>query len=136
MSGPYLLVDVGEERYALPVEDVLEVAYAPDPSPLPGAPAAVLGLQNVRGGVMPLLDLGLLLGGAASQPRAAMVIVEHEGRSAALSVDAFVDVASLEEQLDRPEPAPLRWSALLEGSLVGVCDTGALLDAVKGEAPA
>lgn len=136
MSGTYLLVDLGEERYALPVEDVLEVGYAPEPSPLPGSPDAVLGLQNVRGGVMPVLDLGVLLGGAASQPRAATVIVEHAGRSAALSVDAFVDVALLEEQLDRPEPAPLRWSALLDGSLVGVCDTGALLDAVNGEAHA
>lgn len=133
MNAAYLLVGLGEERYALPVEDVLEVAYAPEPSPLPGGPPAVLGLQNVRGDVVPLLDLGVLLGGRATGVRAAMVLIQHGGRRAALSVETLLDVAALEEQVDRAESAPLRSSVLHAGSLIGVFDTGALLDAVSGE---
>lgn len=136
MNATYLLVGLAEERYALAVEDVLEVAYTPGPSPLPGAPPAVLGLQNIRGDVVPLLDLGVLLGGGASQARGAIVMVEHDGRRAALSVDELVGVGSLEEQTDSSESAPLRSSVLHAGSLIGVFDTGALLDAVNREAGA
>ncbi len=136
MTGSYLLVELGEERYALAVEDVLEVGAVSDPAPLPGAPSGVVGLQNLRGDVIPLLDLGSLVGAGPRGRGEAMVVVEQDGRRAALSVDALLDVALLEEEegAGRGEAAPLRSSVLSGGSLVGVLDTKALLDGVKGEA--
>lgn len=134
MSRSYLVVGLGEERYALAVEDVLEVGTVSDPAALPGAPPGVVGLQNLRGEVVPLLDLALLVGAGQGQRGEAMVVVEQGSRRAALSVDAVLDVASLEEQgAGRDEAAPLRCSLLVDGSLVGVLDTEALLDMVKKE---
>lgn len=135
MSGSYLLVGLGEERYALVIEDVLEVGAMSDPVPLPGAPPGVIGLQNLRGEVVPLLDLASLVGSGARERGQKMVVVEQGGRRAALSVDALLDVTPLEvEAARRAEAAPLRTSVLIGGSLVGVLDTKALLDAVSREA--
>jgi hypothetical protein len=51
-------------------------------------------------------------------------------------VDRLLEVAPLEEEAVRGEAAPLRSSALVDGSLVGVIDTGAVLDMVEGVAAA
>lgn len=132
MNGSYLLVGLGEERYALAVDDVLEVGAVSDPGPLPGAPPSVVGLQNLRGDVLPLLDLASLVGAGPRERREAMVVVEQGGRRAGLLVDAVLDLAPLEEEgRGRDEAAPLRSSVLVGGSLVGVLDTSALLDGVK-----
>lgn len=133
MSRSYLVVALGEERYALALEDVLRVGTVADPAPLPGAPSGVVGLQNLGGEVVPLLDLALLIGAGPGQRGEAMVVVEEGSRRAALTVDAVLDVAPLDEQGARPEAAPLRSSILVDGSLVGVLDTEALLDRVKTE---
>ena len=134
MSPSYLVVGLGEERYALAVEDVLEAGTVADPAALPGAPPGVVGLQNLRGEVVPLLDLALLVGAGPGERGEAMVVVEQGSRRAALSVDAVLDVASLDDQgAGRDEAAPLRSSILVGGSLVGVLDTEALLDMVKKE---
>ena len=132
MTASYLLIALGEERYALGIEHVLEVAGAPDPAHLPGAPPGVIGLQNLRGEVVPLLDLGSLVGTVPRATGQVMVLVEEGGRRAALSVDSVLDVTSLEEGMGiRDEVAPLRTSILLGESLVGVLDVGSLLDEVQ-----
>lgn len=63
MAGAQALVlPVGDEFYALPVGWVREVMAAPAVTPLATAPAVVLGLVNVRGQIVPLLDTAALLG--------------------------------------------------------------------------
>ena len=57
-----LLLPVGEDLYAVPVNDVQEVLVAPVFTPLPTAPAHSRSLINVRGEVVPLLDTATLLG--------------------------------------------------------------------------
>jgi purine-binding chemotaxis protein CheW len=51
-----LVVRVGARRLALPLEQVEGVAIAPPISPVPGTPAGLLGLTNLRGSVLPVLD--------------------------------------------------------------------------------
>ena len=57
-----LLLPVGDDLYALPVEWVREVVAAPLVTPLVTAPPVVLGLFNLRGEIVPLLDTAALLG--------------------------------------------------------------------------
>ncbi len=131
MNGSHVLVQLGEERYALAAEDVLEVGGVSDRAPLPGAPAGVAGLHNYRGNVVPLLDLASLVGAGSRKLGEAMVIVEHDGRRAALAVDAVLAVGPLDtEGNGRDEAAPLRSSVLVDGSVVGLLDTDALLAGV------
>ena len=57
MIAVHVRLRVGRERYALPIENVLEVAELGSLSALPGAGAAVLGVRNLRGQVLPVFDL-------------------------------------------------------------------------------
>jgi purine-binding chemotaxis protein CheW len=70
-----LLVPVGLDLYALPIDSVREVVTSPKLCRIPTAPAAVLGLFNLRGEVVPLLDTGLLVGlsGLTAWPFAAVI---------------------------------------------------------------
>ena len=70
------MLPVGDDRYALAAEHVREVAAAPRTTDLPGMPAWALGLVNLRGEVVPLLDTAALLG-LGPLPSAAFAVVVH-----------------------------------------------------------
>src|ERR1700736_2960176 len=57
-----LLIPVGLDLYAVSMESVREVVAAPRLCSLPTAPAAVLGLFNLRGEIVPLFDTAALIG--------------------------------------------------------------------------
>jgi purine-binding chemotaxis protein CheW len=113
---------VGVELYAVPVEHVLEVAELGDVTPVPGAPPAVLGVWNLRGQILPVLDLGGLLGLARSIEPRRLVVVEAAGRRAGLAVDEVRDVAVLPGSTEETESELLAGATLTEDGLVGVVD--------------
>jgi purine-binding chemotaxis protein CheW len=113
---------VGVELYAVPVEHVLEVAELGDVTPVPGAPPAVLGVWNLRGQILPVLDLGGLLGLARSIEPRRLVVVEAAGRRAGLAVDEVRDVAVLPGSTEETESELLGGATLTEAGLVGVVD--------------
>jgi purine-binding chemotaxis protein CheW len=69
-----LLLPLNADLYALELTAVREVVPAPEVTPLPGAPPALLGVFNLRGEVVPLFDTARLLG-LASAPAADQVTV-------------------------------------------------------------
>lgn len=89
-----LLCDIGRQRIALPLEAVVEVVAATAPTPVPGAPAAVLGVLRLRNEVVPVIDLGAVAARgnepvAATEPLAPteqFVVARHAGRRVALRV--------------------------------------------------
>ena len=52
---------VGSELYAIPIENVLEVAELGELSAVPGAEPVVLGVRNLHGQVLPVFDLAWAL---------------------------------------------------------------------------
>lgn len=89
-----LLLDVGGQRLALPSASVGEVLAAARPEPLPGAPAPVIGLVDLRGSVLAVLD-GRRLLGMASAPVVAtdrFVVLDVGGTRRMLRVDAAIDL--------------------------------------------
>jgi two-component system chemotaxis response regulator CheV len=117
------------------VSHVREVDELGEPTPVPGAPAAIVGVRNVRGQVVPVIDVASLLG----LPRAAgpkrVVIAEEGRRRAALAVDAVYDVAEAPDAGEQSDSALVSGVALVDGALVGVLDLPALLSAATVEAP-
>ena len=90
-----LLVPVGGDRYAIELADVREVAEGPRVTPLPHAPETVLGIVNVRGTIVPLLDTGALLGvGGLGETRWAVVADSRRG-PVALAASALPAIAEL-----------------------------------------
>jgi chemotaxis signal transduction protein len=127
-------VTVASEAHALPVEEVLEVAEMGDVTPLPGAPRAIMGVRNLRGQVVPVVDLAGVLGLPGAPLPSRIVIVERAERKAGLAVDAVVGVEELPDASEEADSPHLTGAALFDGALVGVLDVGSVLDAV--EAPA
>lgn len=134
MIPQHLLVSVGGERYALPLRDVAEVARIGPLTPVPGAPHAVLGVHNLRGQVIPVVDLGSVLGVRAGEELRSVVIVDDAGDPAALAVDVVLDVGTVDARPDETVDAPLSSSAVAGGRLVGVIDVSGALRLARGMA--
>jgi purine-binding chemotaxis protein CheW len=130
----FLRVGVAGESYALPVSEVLEVADYADGARVPGAAAAVLGVRNLRGGVLPVVDLATVLGLPRAGVPARIVVAEEGVRTAGLAVDSVVGVEPLPDVTEPTESSHLLGAALVDGTLVGIVDLGSVLDAAQAVA--
>jgi purine-binding chemotaxis protein CheW len=99
--------DVGGCLYALDVLQVQEIVRCQETTPLPKAPALIEGVIDLRGSVIPVLDLGtaLGLGPVGDDARARILVVDCDGLTLGLRVSAAVDVLSLSSHALEDPPA-------------------------------
>lgn len=90
--------EVKGQRYALEVTHVREIVRIQEIAPLPRAPELIEGVIDLRGTVIPVLDLARLLGRGRADDglRARIVVLECEGLVLGLWVDAATDVLTLD----------------------------------------
>jgi purine-binding chemotaxis protein CheW len=124
---------VAGESYAVPVEDVLEVAELGEIAPVPGAHGSVLGVRNLRGEVLPVFDLAAVFGIPLDRPPSRLLVAEHGGKRAGFAIDEVTDVGELEAPAEETESAFLRGATLDGGVLVGVVDVERLFSAIEEE---
>jgi purine-binding chemotaxis protein CheW len=95
-----LRMSVGPELLAVPIESVREILQVTRMTPLPRTPEFVRGVMNLRGSVVPVIDLSARLGGDATSigRRSCIVVVERtsaadsdDSEPAALVVGLLVD---------------------------------------------
>lgn len=70
-----VFVEIEHKRYALPARDVVEVLPIVEPTPMPAWPTDALGVINVRGELLPLVDVAPLLGRPPITIRTSSLIV-------------------------------------------------------------
>jgi purine-binding chemotaxis protein CheW len=125
-----ILVPVGADLYAVPIGWVREVVISPPLTRLVTAPAMVLGLFNLRGEIVPLLDAAPLLGlGHIESVAFAVVLQTHLG-PVGLSATAFPERALLDEPVGPSELANSVGSYRVNDSLAVLLDVEALLSSV------
>ena len=90
--------EVAGRIYGLDVARIREVVRWQPTTPLPGAPPLIDGVVDLRGGVVPVVDLGLALGVDAIDvtPRARIAITESGDGIVGLAVEAAIEVVSVE----------------------------------------
>ena len=90
---------LGDELFALPMSQVLEIMRYPRPIKVPMTPPALLGMASLRGTVAPIIDLRLLLGmpSADITDSNRVLLVEH-GQTLGLVVDHVDRVMDLDDQ--------------------------------------
>jgi len=83
--------------YAVDVTQVVEILRAPPVVPLPHAPALIEGVADLRGVVLPIVDLGRVLGGApvGEAPGARIVVLRVDDLVFGLRVGETSEVLSL-----------------------------------------
>jgi purine-binding chemotaxis protein CheW len=125
------------EEYGVPVASVREVSRVGDITRVPQAPEHIRGVMNLRGRILPVLELRTRLGHAplVPGPKARVVVAEVHGRVLGLLVDAVAQVLKIPSDRVVPPPDDARSAAAdyltgvaqLDGRLIILLDLERML---------
>ena len=117
-------------RLAADIRHTREVVVLPERTPVPRAPAHVLGVANLRGTVVPVVDIGPLLGlpPQAVSEGLRTVVLEDAGIQIAVPTDEVLGLESFDRVLPRDASAPDPPGELAVGLLRRGEDVATLLD--------
>jgi chemotaxis signal transduction protein len=127
----YVRLRVAAEAYAMPVENVLQVAELGDVTAVPGSRPEMLGVRNLRGQILPVVDLALLLGIPRTAPPTRLLVAEAGGRQAGFAIDQVSEVGDLEDPTEETDSDMLVGAALAGGDLIGVIDVTRVFDSLE-----
>ncbi len=98
---------IAEQYFVAPMNEVAEVLHEPRYTPLPGVKSWIKGVSNVRGRLLPVIDLAEFLGAPAPTSRLSrrVLVIEHDDVFAGIVVDAVMgmqhfELDSFSEQLE------------------------------------
>ncbi len=99
--------EIADQEFCIDIRAVREIRGYTASTPLPHTPPYILGVINLRGAIMPVLDLRdrLGLGRTEASSRHVIVVVQHGDRMAGLLVDAVQETFVVDEALMQPPPA-------------------------------
>lgn len=131
---------LGGQRYALPLDRVHEIQQIVAFTEVPEDRSAVVGMVNLRGQVIPAIDMRMLVG---LEPKdytleTPMIITDTEGQTVALIVDEVQDVLELPEGCLQEAPPLHKLARMMIGvcrmpdGLMNLLDIDLLLAAVRG----
>ncbi|MEM9837666.1 MAG: chemotaxis protein CheW [Pseudomonadota bacterium] len=98
---------LGKEEYGVDIMAVREIRSWTATTALPKAPHYVRGVINLRGAVLPIVDLGLRLGmlGTDDKPSNVIIVIESQARLIGLLVDAVSDILTVGKDKFLPTPS-------------------------------
>lgn len=128
---------VGEQEYSVDIMSVREIRGWTRATTLPHAPHYVRGVINLRGTVLPVIDLAMRLGLPPTDlgERSAIIVVDSGGRTVGIRVDAVSDILSvpMDSLATPPDVAAetaegfLRALTIIEERMVRVLDLSTVL---------
>jgi purine-binding chemotaxis protein CheW len=97
---------IGAQEFCVDIMAVREIRGWTSATPIPHSPNYVRGVINLRGAVLPIIDLAARLGFGVTEPSArSVIIVAHIGdRTVGLLVDAVSDILTVSDDLVQPTP--------------------------------
>ena len=97
---------VGEQEYCVDIMAVREIRGWSPATTLPQSPAYMRGVINLRGAVLPIMELATRLGLQANEPtvRSVIIVVNSGGRTVGLLVDAVSDILSVTQDVIQATP--------------------------------
>ena len=102
-----LAVEIGGQEFCIDVGSVREIRVWTPATPLAHAPDYIQGMINLRGQVMPVIDLRcrLGLGRTDASSRHVIVVIEDRGATAGLLVDGVQETIRIQAGLAQEAPA-------------------------------
>lgn len=97
MSDVHVLCKIADAEYVLPADHVLQMESFSGATKVPGAAAPVAGLVQIRGRVVPVLDLRVVFGFPAIPPTldSRVVVMQQAKRTVGLLVDSAREVVTI-----------------------------------------
>jgi purine-binding chemotaxis protein CheW len=131
---------LGDEEYAVPVQNVESIIKLSRPTRVPGVPYHVRGVMNLRGKVMSIFDLRRRfgMGCAADETDMRVLVVAHDGMNTGMLVDGVSEVLTIDGDALQAPPAELGGQGRavaglcrVEDRLVIVLDLGSVFDVAE-----
>ena len=129
--------NIGRQHFAVEVLKVQEVLRLPMIMPVRGTEQAMLGVMNLRGQIVPILDLAIKLGFPTAEPTEAsrVIVLEERGETLGLLVASVADVTNVSDaKIERISGTPslvaadvVRGIARREGNIIIMLDASRLL---------
>ena len=128
ITGKYLTFDLAEEEYGLEILRVREIIGLMDITPVPKTPDFVLGVINLRGKVIPVVDLRLKFGLPYKEPddRTCVIVVEVAAEGGTVKMGIVVDQVNevVDVKGSEVEPTPSFGVNLDTAFILGMAKVG------------
>ncbi|WP_288381109.1 chemotaxis protein CheW [uncultured Massilia sp.] len=97
---------LAKEEYAISILKVQEIRGYEEPTLLPSAPACIKGIQNLRGSIVPIVDMRILfkLGEPTYDQFTVVIVLNIKNHVIGMVVDSVSDVVTLEPEQVRAAP--------------------------------
>jgi len=119
-GGEFLTFRLGDEEYGIDILRVQEIRSYEQPTRIANSPAFIKGVVNLRGVIVPIVDLRMKLGCETAEYNAftVVIVLNVKGRVLGAVVDSVSDV--LELHAKDIKPAPEMSSAVDAGFITGI----------------
>lgn len=123
-SGQYLTLRLGSEEYAIDILRVQEIRSYEEPTRMVNAPSFIKGVVNLRGVIVPIVDLRMKLGLEKVEYNdfTVVIILNVRGTVVGAVVDSVSDVVTL--STDMIKPAPQFETSLDSRFITGLANVG------------
>ena len=136
---PTCLVVLGGEQFAIDVRNLREVMIVEKLTAVPGAPAFVRGVANLRGEVLAILDVASVLGlpSCGAGPAGKALVLEPASSQVAIVVDEILGLETFDELRPPEDPRPNEHAAFgmgwleRDGRPVTLLDVSRVVDELK-----
>lgn len=135
---------IGEQEFCVEVMAVREIRGWTPATPLPHSPGYVRGVINLRGAVLPVMDMSLRLGMEAADPsqRHVIIVIQIGSQIVGLLVDAVSDILTISAAQIQPAPDVSKETDRdfvqgiipIEGRMVCLIQLNALFGSIESEA--
>ncbi|MDR1043533.1 MAG: chemotaxis protein CheW [Candidatus Adiutrix sp.] len=126
-EGKYLTFQLAEEGYGIGILKVREIIGMLPVTPVPQTPIFLKGVINLRGQVIPVVDLRLKFGLMEEEytERTSIIVVEVKGLANNIPIGIVVDTVSevINIQAQEIEPPPVFGAAINTGFILGMAKT-------------
>jgi purine-binding chemotaxis protein CheW len=97
---------LGEAAFGIDTEHIQEVVKVGDITPIHHAPPYIVGIRNLRGHIVTVIDLRIRLdlGAATPGPESRILIVDWQGEPIGLLVDSVADTVTIDKNDITPPP--------------------------------
>ena len=106
LRGRYLTFQIGEETYGIEIRYVTEIVGIQEITEMPETPDYIKGIINLRGRIIPVMDVRLRFGKAHRDydDRTCVIVIDYGGQAVGFIVDSVAEVLAVDDGdiSDRP----------------------------------
>ncbi|RXI96715.1 purine-binding chemotaxis protein CheW [Anaerobacillus alkaliphilus] len=137
MNTNYVLFTIGSSTYGIDIKNIVSIEKVSETTPTPQMPDYMVGLVNVRGQIVPIIDCTRLLynEGSKVDQNSRYILLETEQATLALLVESTNEIITFDSELIKPvnlygtssSQNYLEGVALLEDRIISIIDIEKIL---------